>query len=168
MFLKKESPETSDEILTNHGLEKAASKSPNHAEALRGETDGSGSKMAALFPAPFSLAKKSDQNENGVTTIFAGLKTKENEKEHYNFLNEMRVRLNVDESRIIDLEARISCKYKFLFNIGRLSIFNESTILFNSDFLVKFQLNSASFLCYTSIQGILIYQRIIDEMTISF
>ena len=101
-------------------------------------------------------------------TIFGGLKTKEDEKEHYNFLNEMRVRLNVDENKIIDLEARISCKYKFLFNTGCPSIFNESAILFNSDFLTQFQLNWASFLCYTSIQGILIYQRINDQMTINF
>jgi hypothetical protein len=60
-----------------------------------------------------------------VTTIFGGLKTKEDEKEHYNFLNEMRVRLKVDESKIIDLEARISCKYTSLFNKVDTSIFNE-------------------------------------------
>ena len=74
-----------------------------------------------------------------VTTIFGGLKTKEDEKEHYNFLNEMRVRLKVDESKIIDLEARISCKYTSLFNKVDTSIFNEwCSALFNSDFVINF------------------------------
>jgi hypothetical protein len=41
---------------------------------------------------------------------FNGLHTKEDEEEHYNFLNEMRVRLNVDSQKLIDLEARITCK----------------------------------------------------------
>jgi hypothetical protein len=141
MFLKAESPEICDETLTTNGLEKAATKGPNDAETSRGEHDGSDSKKTDQIPAPFSLLKKSDQNENGATTIFAGLKTKEDEKEHYNFLNEMRVRLNVDENKIIDLEARISCKYKSLFNIGWASIFNESAILFNSKLMSEFQLN---------------------------
>lgn len=42
---------------------------------------------------------------------FNGLHTKEAEQEHYTFLNEMRVRLGVDSQRLIDLEARITCKY---------------------------------------------------------
>jgi len=32
------------------------------------------------------------------------------EKEHYNFLNEIQVRLNVDWDKIVNLEARISGK----------------------------------------------------------
>ena len=44
-------------------------------------------------------------------TIFQGAPTKQGEHEHYHFLNEMRKRLGVDEEKIIDLEARISCKY---------------------------------------------------------
>lgn len=73
--------------------------------------------------SPFGLAKKSSPNENGVTTIFAGLKTKEDEKEHYHFLNEMRKRFNVDESKIIDLEARISCKCFYILNKGGVAHF---------------------------------------------
>tara|TARA_B110000285_G_scaffold229328_1_gene293880 strand:+ start:227 stop:421 length:195 start_codon:yes stop_codon:yes gene_type:complete len=45
-------------------------------------------------------------------TIFSGPTTKEVEKEHYSFLNEMSSRLKVDKEKIIMLEARISCKYK--------------------------------------------------------
>lgn len=32
------------------------------------------------------------------------------EKEHYNFLNSLRQKLNVDSERLVDLEARISGK----------------------------------------------------------
>ena len=44
------------------------------------------------------------------TKKFAGLSTKQAEKEHYCFLNEMRDRLNIDSEKLIDLEARITCK----------------------------------------------------------
>ena len=77
-----------------------------------------------------SAGLPSTQNQNGVTTQmheahlggqisdsnlfatrkFAGLQTKQAEKEHYCFLNEMRDRLNIDSEKLIDLEARITCK----------------------------------------------------------
>lgn len=44
------------------------------------------------------------------TKKFAGLQTKQAEKEHYCFLNEMRDRLNIDSEKLINLEARITCK----------------------------------------------------------
>jgi hypothetical protein len=75
---------------------------------------------------------------NGATAIFLGMKTKEEEKEHYNFLNQMRVRLNVDEAKIIDLEARISCKYTFYLILDGPPFLIEGAALFNSDFWVKF------------------------------
>lgn len=40
---------------------------------------------------------------------FNGLHTKEAERDHYKFLNEMKIRLNVDSQKLIDLEARITC-----------------------------------------------------------
>ena len=33
----------------------------------------------------------------------------EAEKEHYNFLNEISVRLKVDSEKLVNLEARITC-----------------------------------------------------------
>lgn len=42
---------------------------------------------------------------------FGGLVTKEAEMEHFNFLNELRVKWNVDSEKLINLEARITCKY---------------------------------------------------------
>ena len=36
----------------------------------------------------------------------------EAEKEHYNFLNEISVRLKIDREKLVNLEARISCNEK--------------------------------------------------------
>lgn len=58
----------------------------------------------------FCKKKKNIDGENGYA-IFTGQQTKEAEKEHYNFLNQMRVKLGVDSQKLIDLEARITCKY---------------------------------------------------------
>jgi hypothetical protein len=49
-----------------------------------------------------------------IKSRFNGINTKEKEKEHYTFLNEMRVRLGVDSQKLIDLEARITCKFSYL------------------------------------------------------
>jgi hypothetical protein len=108
---KESSPESPTETLTKNvsqekaaggataGLDtKAGEKSPHQAPGGRNE-------------APSMGTSKFEANGNGATAIFLGMKTKEEEKEHYNFLNQMRVRLNVDKAKIIDLEARISCKY---------------------------------------------------------
>lgn len=46
-----------------------------------------------------------------IKSKFNGINTKEKEKEHFYFLNEMRIRLGVDSQKLIDLEARISCKF---------------------------------------------------------
>ena len=51
--------------------------------------------------------------------FFSGPTTKEAEKEHYNFLNEMSHRFNVDKEKIINLEARISCKYLIILLLNR-------------------------------------------------
>lgn len=53
-------------------------------------------------------------NSLSIKSKFNGIKTKEKEKEHFTFLNEMRVRLGVDSQKLIDLEARISCKFSYL------------------------------------------------------
>lgn len=50
---------------------------------------------------------------------FAGLLTKEAEIEHYDFLNEMRVRLNIDTQKLIDLEARITGQPREMCDAGR-------------------------------------------------
>ena len=49
-------------------------------------------------------------DSNLISAKFGGLITKEAEKEHYDFLNELRITLNVDSQKLIDLEARITCK----------------------------------------------------------
>ena len=110
MSLKGESPECCKAPLTKNGTSPKAAKGQQVTEAVPKEPESLAADQLASAVAPFVLPEKSEPNQNGVTTIFAGQTTKEEEKEHYHFLNEMRVRLNVDEAKIIDLEARISCK----------------------------------------------------------
>lgn len=109
-ILNRESPESTKETLTKRGLAKEGQKGTEVTSGSPGHAEGHCLSKPEHEVSSFGLPKKSDQNENGAPTIFSGLKTKEDEKEHYHFLNEMRVRLKVDESKIIDLEARISCK----------------------------------------------------------
>jgi hypothetical protein len=53
-------------------------------------------------------------DSNMFRSRFNGLRSKEEEEEHFSFLNQMRQRLNVDSQKIVDLEARITGKYTFL------------------------------------------------------
>ena len=39
------------------------------------------------------------------------------ERDHYNFINSLRERLNVESSKIIDLEARITCTTRYSHSI---------------------------------------------------
>jgi hypothetical protein len=41
--------------------------------------------------------------------MFTQMPSVEAEKEHYNFLNEISIRLNIDREKLINLEARITC-----------------------------------------------------------
>ena len=118
LILKGGSPESTTETLTKTKKPAGLSKHLLEQQTSSAEPMEDNGTTAHGIVSPFGLPKKWGQNENGGATIFGGLKTKEDEKEHYNFLNEMRVRLKVDESKIIDLEARISCKYKPIFNKG--------------------------------------------------
>ena len=57
------------------------------------------------------LLSNNEQTESNILrNRFNGLHTKQEEQEHYVFLNQMRVRLGVDSQKLIDLEARITCK----------------------------------------------------------
>ena len=53
-------------------------------------------------------------DSNLMSCKFGGIMTKEAEMEHYGFLNQLRVKWNVDCEKLINLEARITCKF---FNI---------------------------------------------------
>ena len=52
---------------------------------------------------------------------FGGLasRTKEAEREHYSFLNQMQAKFNIDQEKLISLEARISCKLHLIFILNR-------------------------------------------------
>ena len=73
---------------------------------------------------------------------FGGLVTKEAEMEHFNFLNELRVKWNVDSEKLINLEARITCKYfdyliwKVPYLIWALSLFLIEFVNFSEVFQI--------------------------------
>ena len=60
---------------------------------------------------------------------FGGLasRTKEAEREHYSFLNQMQAKFNIDQEKLICLEARISCKLHLIFKF----ILNRESIKFD-------------------------------------
>lgn len=84
---KAESPESKTEDAPKTAINKRPSKGSHEprdtptecpeATASKGQRD-----VGSFFGAKIGL-----RNENLVTTIFAGLKTKEDERDHYNFLN---------------------------------------------------------------------------------
>lgn len=58
-----------------------------------------------------SMNEREFSDSNLMSAKFGGIMTKEAEMEHYDFLNQLKIKWNVDSEKLINLEARITCKY---------------------------------------------------------
>ena len=90
LILKGGSPECLSETLTKSGKQRESPKQPLEHQTTSGEHADDDVKTTRGEVSPFGLPKKSGQNESGVTTIFGGLKTKEDERLAIRFICLMR------------------------------------------------------------------------------